>query len=509
MPTKRLLWALLVFASVTTIWAGCGSGGESGSSGSSSGGSGAGSSSGSSTSGGWTPPEISVVRGGQYFDFDERFNRYYTDSGYTPAETIHVSPTGTGNGATRDTPASVSAGLVAVAPGTMVYFLRGHYAGCYELGEDQGGTYDNPIILYAERADDGSRGVIMDCCASGRSTCINLEAADYIAVDGFEFNGGNYGVRAVGADFNASAHQRGVAVLNCEGHDQHNDPFFTGQSDWAVFENNLGRDAGDGDGHGLYISNGSDWNIVRYNELHSNVSSDFQINADPYFTCEDVNTSDCDALAGSGEGGRGASDYMLVEGNFFHHGLAQGANFTSVRHSVVRNNIFALYERHGVSFWQETDNPNLGSSDNTVAHNLFIAGNTRQMLQFVVHATRNTVANNLFAGVTISGATVSANPNAVWMEVDDTVADNDYSGNYYMAGHFDGRAAEGDETTRADFDPAWFSRFPAALPSSVEDFRPTGLAPFLDRGVLLDGTPLDRDGVARRAPVDLGPFEID
>ncbi|MFZ1987238.1 MAG: right-handed parallel beta-helix repeat-containing protein, partial [Desulfatitalea sp.] len=452
---------------------------------------------------------ISVVRGGQYFDFDERFNRYYTDSAYTPVETIYVSPTGSGNGATRSTPASVSAGLAAVEPGIMVYFLRGHYAGCQELGEDQSGTYDDPIILYAEREADGSRGVVMDCCASGRSTCFNLEAADYIAVDGFEFNGGNYGVRAVGADFGASDHQRGIAVLNCEGHNQNNDPFFTGQSDWAVFEGNLGRNAGSGDGHGLYISNGSDWNIVRYNELHSNVSSDFQINADPNFTCDDVNTADCDAWAGSGEGGRGASDYMLVEANFFHHGLAQGANFTSVRRSLVRNNIFALYERHGVSFWQETDNPNLGSSDNTVAHNLFIARNTRQMLQFVVHSTRNTVANNLFAGVTISGSTVSANPNAIWMEVDDTVADNDYSGNYYMAGHFDGRTVEADETARADFDPAWFSRFPTALPSSVEDFRPGSNAPFLDQGTLLAATPFDRDGVARQTPVDIGPFEID
>ncbi|MFZ1984776.1 MAG: hypothetical protein WAU91_10215, partial [Desulfatitalea sp.] len=102
------LFLLIVFA---MVFIGCGSGGSStsesaqnpgGSSSSSSGSSSSSSSSssgGGSSSGGWTPPEISVVRGGQYFDFDERFNRYYTDSAYTPVETIYVSPTGSGNGA--------------------------------------------------------------------------------------------------------------------------------------------------------------------------------------------------------------------------------------------------------------------------------------------------------------------------------------------------------------------------------------------------------------------------
>jgi len=35
---------------------------------------------------------------------------------------------------------------------------------------------------------------------------------------------------------------------------------------------------------------------------------------------------------------------------------------------VIRNNIFGFYPRHGVSFWQETDNPKLGSSDNKILY---------------------------------------------------------------------------------------------------------------------------------------------
>ncbi len=218
----------------------------------------------------------------------------------------------------------------------------------------------------------------MTCCSSGRQTCFNLEGADYVAVDGFELIGGRYGVRAIGAGYAASEHSRGIAVIDCKGHDQDRDPFFSGQADWAVWERNVAYGAKAGDGHGIYLSNGGDWNIVRYNETYGNVSSDFQINADPDSTCKEVgipfNDPRCDAYAGTGEGGQGASDYFLVDSNYFHHGAAtgSGANFTSVRRSVIRNNIFGFYPRHGVSFWQETDNPKLGSSDNKILHNLFI-----------------------------------------------------------------------------------------------------------------------------------------
>lgn len=449
-----------------------------------------------------------VEREGSYFGFDEQFNRYYTDPDYEPERMIYVSPSGSGNGETPETPASVSIALEEASPGTMIRFLSGTYTGCYELGEGEGGTYDKPIILYAERNENGSRAVTVNCCESGRRTCINLEAAEYVAVDGFELVGGDYGVRAVGADFDADAHQKGIAVLDCEGHGQNKDPFFTGQSDWAVFEGNTGYGAGSGDGHGMYISNGSDWNIVRENDLHSNASSDFQINADPHFCCTDLYSSDCDAVAGSGgQGGKGASDFMLVENNYFHHGLAQGANFTSVRHSLVRNNIFALYERHGVSFWQETENPELGSRGNIIEHNLFVSRNNRQMLQFVEYSTENQVKNNVFAGVAINGEDVGANADAVWMEVDDTVSANVYDGNYYYSGRFDGRVAEDGEVTSDDFDVSWFNRFPAAIPSTADDFKPVSGAPFLDKGALLPDVPYDREGTLRVSPVDIGPYE--
>lgn len=449
-------------------------------------------------------PTPAVSRGGTYRGFAERFNRYYTDPAWQPSSTIYVSPTGGGNGQTKAAPTTVSAGLAAASPGTRVYFTSGTYSGCYEIDADGGGTYDAPVVLYAERTSGGARGVLINCCGTGRQTCINLEAADYVAVDGFELSGGGYGVRAVGADYAASQHQKGIAVLDCEGHGQNRDPFFTGQSDWYVIERSLGRDAGTGDGHGIYLSNGSDWNIARFNELRNNASSDFQINADPASTCTDVGidvaSPDCDALAGTpGDGGRGVSDYMLVEGNFFHDGKAQGANFTSVRRSIVRNNVFARYERHGVSFWQETSNPNLGSSDNQILHNLFVANvANRQMIQFIVNSTRNRVENNVFVGV---GGTRLA------MEVDSTVSANEYVKNAYISATLSGRTAAAGELTLASLDASWFTALPTSASNDIAGYRPGGTAPFLNQGALVPNATHDRDGAVRTSPTDLGPFE--
>jgi hypothetical protein len=255
------------------------------------------------------PGKPAVTRGGRYMGFAEKFNRYYTDPAWKPSRVVYVSPNGSGDGASRATPMSARAAVAAARPGTQIYFIRGKYQGCFEFSKGTSGTYDDPIVLFAERNEDKSLGVAMTCCNNGRQACFNFEDADYIAVDGFELIGGRYGVRAIGAGYPASQHSRGIAVIDCKGHDQERDPFFSAQSDWAVWERNVAHGAKAGDGHGFYLSNGGDWNIVRYNETYGNVSSDFQINADPASTCKEVgipfNDPRCDAYAGTGEGGQG------------------------------------------------------------------------------------------------------------------------------------------------------------------------------------------------------------
>lgn len=459
------------------------------------------------------PRRPAVKRGGQYMGFAERFNRYYTDPSWKPSRILYVSPNGNGSGASRDAPMSPAAAFAAARPGALLFFMRGAYNVCLEFGKEQSGTYDQPIVLFGERNPDKSLGVAMTCCSSGRQTCLNFEGASYIAVDGFELIGGHYGVRAIGEGYPASQHSRGIAVIDCHGHDQERDPFFSGQADWAVWERNVAHGARRGDGHGFYLSNGGDWNIVRFNETFNNVASDFQINPGPAETCKEVDIPlddpRCDGYAGTGEGGLGASDYFLVDSNYFHHGGSgsSGANFTSVRRSVVRNNVFGFYPRHGVSFWQETDNPKLGSSENKILHNLFITTG-RHAVQFINKSTRNEFANNLILGIRISGDTVAANPSALLMHVDDTVGDNIYRHNLYVGGKIEGRVPNAEETVVTDFSPAWFMKFPVALNRNPNDYRPTALSPLLGKGRVSPYAPTDRYGTARSEQVDLGPIGV-
>gem|GEM_PF-1565725 len=464
--------------------------------------------------------EPAVARGGQYFGFSERLNRHYTDCAWQPSSTVYVSPNGTGNGSSRSTPASAATALAAVVPGRMVVFTAGTYAGCFALDSDHGGSYDSPVVLLGERKADGSPAVTINCCTSGRKTCINLEASDYVAVDGFELVGGDYGVRAVGAGYPANQHQKGIAVLNNIGHGQNKDPFFTGQSDWLVIENCTAHDSGSGDGHGIYLSNGSDWNIARYNETYNTASSDFQINADPGSTCTDdgvdVADPECDAVAGSSPtGGRGASDFMLIEANFFHHSLAQGPNFTSVRNSTIKNNIFALPARHVASFWQETENPKLGSSNNLIAHNLFITQvANRQAIGVTNSSTGNQFKNNVVMAVSVSGSTVAANANGELLTTDaTTVKANTFEHNAWVSGYIGSDDTSPAYTPTAtervitSVDPTWFAAFPTSVGHDPAAFGPTATTPWLDSGNLLPEVPTDRAGVTRHAPVDLGPFE--
>jgi hypothetical protein len=464
---------------------------------------------------GEVPPGVgdgpAVTRGDDFFGTSERFNRYYTDASYQPTKTIFVSPAGGGNGSSAGSPTTLASAVGQLAPGTLVEMAAGNYANaCVDLDDSQSGTYDAPVVFRGAR-NGSSLSTTMACCSSGRQACFNLENASYVAIDSIELSGGKYGVRSVGAGFAADQHQLGVAVLRSAGHDQTGDPFFSGQSDWYVIEGVTASNAGDVDGHGIYLSNGSDWLIVRDNELFNNSSADFQINADPFFTCQEDGVSndspECDAIAGtSATGGRGASDFALVERNFFHDGTAQGANFTSVRNSLVRNNVFAFYARHNVSFWQESDNPNLGSRDNRILHNLFITTNTQHAVQFVSSSTDNTFAQNVVIGLTRSGGSISANANALLMECDSTVTGNTYEKNIYVSGQFDGFTPGPGELRETTVSASWFAGFPAGVVHAVDGFAPTAAAPWATAGAVLQDAPADMLGNARTAPTALGPL---
>ena len=265
--------------------------------------------------------------------FPERFNRYYTDPTWKPSRTIYVSSNGSGDGTSRGSPMSVQAAIKAARPGTQIHFVRGNYQGCFELSKANSGTYDEPVVLYAERNQDQSIGVRMTCCNSGRQTCFNLENADYVAVDGFELIGGRFGVRAVGAGYPASQHSRGIAV-----HQQQRPR--PGERSIVLRPGRLGsvgrqRRLRRGEGRRpRHLSQ------QRRRLEHRAIQRDVQQRLErlpdqsrPGLTCKEVgipyNDPRCDAYAGTGEGGQGASDYFLIDSNYFHHGAGNGSARTS------------------------------------------------------------------------------------------------------------------------------------------------------------------------------------
>lgn len=450
-----------------------------------------------------------ISRGGSFLGFPEHFNRYYTDPTYTAARTRYVSESGMGDGTTRDAPTRADVALREARPGDTIVFVRGQplITACYEL--TSGGTPDSPIVIRAEKGLEGGRGVEIRCCESERASCFNLEGANHVAIEGFVLTGGKYGARVVGTGYGASEHQRGVALLDLEGRDQSKDPFFSGQSDWLVIQGCVAHGAGKGDGHGIYLSNGGDWNIVRGNETYGNASSDLQINADPISTCEDedldVRDRECDGSARDGLG-RGASEYFLVEANYLHDDNI-GPNFTSLRNSIVRNNVSVFHELHDASFWQETRNPNLGSHDNLVFHNLFGGTSTRHALQFIEGSTRNRVMNNIIIGTDTQGTTSKAE--VVLLETDASAADNVYEANLYIGGHLEGRSPGPTERAVATFDRGWFVDFAPRRTGRPGDFMTRSGSPAHRRAARRAEAPFDARGLERGDPTDLGPFQIE
>ena len=207
--------------------------------------------------------------------------------------------------------------------------------------------------------------------------------------------------------------------------------------------------------------------------------------------------------------GAGVSEFNLIEANYFHDGSI-GPNLTSVRNSVFRNNIIGFYSRHGTSFWQETDNPKLGSANNLIEHNLFMGESSSHVLQFINHSGNNTVRNNVLLAVSRSDTSVSVRSNTLLLEQDSTTeGKNNVAGNYFVGGYFEGFSPGSSDFSDTNFDASWFVDFPyAGSIAKVEAFKPVANAPIAGVGELLSSTPKDRSGVVRVNPTDLGPWQI-
>ncbi|MBQ1395068.1 MAG: right-handed parallel beta-helix repeat-containing protein [Lachnospiraceae bacterium] len=125
---------------------------------------------------------------------------------------IHVSSDGDdakADGSEEKPYATIPAALAAVKPGTEVVVHEGQYDP-FEVGTDISGTEEKPVLI---RAEDDEAVVIKtetpaDKESEGDCIGIHLVNAEYIAMEGFEIEGGTHGI------FYESTRDRGDQPLN-------------------------------------------------------------------------------------------------------------------------------------------------------------------------------------------------------------------------------------------------------------------------------------------------------
>ena len=249
-----------------------------------------------------------------------------------------------------------------VAPGDIVTVAAGSYAG-FDLRTS--GTHTAPITFSAQP------GATIDRDNSTTTDGINLEAASWIVVEGFEVVGvTRAGIRAVLCEH---------VTIRANRTDQNGRwGIFTGFCDDLLLEDN--ECSRSGDEHGIYLSNSGDRPTVRGNLLWGNAGCGLHMNGDLSM------------------GGDGLISQALIEQNIIWNNGdptgGSGINCDGVQDSIIRNNL--LFDNHasGISLYR-TDGAE-GSKRNLVINNTVInADDGRWALNIQSGSTDTTALNNL------------------------------------------------------------------------------------------------------------------
>ncbi len=257
-------------------------------------------------------------------------------------ETYYVATTGTdgpGCGTVAAPCRTIQYAADLVSAGDTVLIDPGTYAGGITV--ETTGTETEPITFRA----DGGTVIINGSAGNPWNDAFVITEVEYILLDGLTIqNSGDDGVFIAESDH--------VTVRNCTFANNTNRGIFTGFSDYTTIENC--ESYGAVEEHGIYISNSSDYPIIRGNHIHDNYANGLHMNGDPSM------------------GGDGIISYALVEDNVIYDngtGGGSGINMASVSDSIVRNNL--LYDNHasGISIYQSHE---VGSQNNRVLNNTIL-----------------------------------------------------------------------------------------------------------------------------------------
>ncbi len=284
---------------------------------------------------------------------------------------IETSSCGDYNAVTRDCEngsftayTEISAAAREVEAGITVLIQPGVYSGGIVVTTS--GRETAPIIFQSIDA-----GVIIEANREGRDAFF-INQADYIVIDGLTIQNANRAALRV----SLSDH---VTIRNSTFTDNGSWGVFTDFSDYTIVENC--EASGSQRQHGIYISNSSDYPVIRGNRIHHNSGAGLHMNGD------------------ASMGGDGIVSHGVIENNiFYENGNTGGSaiNMDGVTDSIVRNNL--IYDNHasGISLYQ-IDGASESHNNQVLNNTIIMANNARWALNI-----QNTQDNKLFNNIVLN-----------------------------------------------------------------------------------------------------------
>ena len=267
-----------------------------------------------------------------------------------------------------------------VLAGDTVLIRDGVYNGGIELTTP--GTASQPIVFRAL----GTSAVIN---GSGGET-------DAFLISGIDLNpqwwlGGDMYVSLEGLTIK-NANRAGVRI-SCAHHVTVKNCILDHNGRWGIFTDYANYSRLEGNEcsysqveHGIYVSNSSDYPVIRRNRVHHNAACGIQINADP-------------AMAE----GDGITTGALVEQNVVYENGSRGGaavNLASVRNSTIRNNLLYHNYAGGISGWGDGNGPAWGCKNDAFYNNTiyFRPGQGRWAISLKEGSTGARIGNNILMG---------------------------------------------------------------------------------------------------------------
>ncbi len=292
--------------------------------------------------------------------------------------TLYVAPGGsdvTGDGSAAKPWHSLQFAANNVGPGDYVVVEPGNYWGFHLTTS---GKPDATITFHA------LPGVVIDTPDPVlHQDGIDLEGASYVTVENFEVdNMPRAGIRSV---LNTGAVIRGNRIDHSEMWG-----ILTGWSDNVLIEgNDISNTV---EQHGIYVSNSSDYDVVRNNLVWSNHDSGIQFNADATLP------------------GDGIHAHCTIDGNvLYDNGAGGGAaiNLDGFQDGVVSNNL--LHDNHATGIVLYVYKAADGSKNNLVVNNTVVqAPDGRWALLMENGSSGNTLLNNILLNENPNAGSVTA-----------------------------------------------------------------------------------------------------